>query len=150
MPPATIAGSTVLIDGKLRDQAAAFDRKVNDREPVKLLVELDDGAQIDLPPELSRVLARILRGMTAGALTIRSLPDEVTTTVAAEMLGVSRPKLMRLVASGEIPARKVGTHTRLRSIDVLDFAKRRLSGQRAAFDRLRAFEDDLEQSEGMG
>ena len=99
-----------------------------------------------VPPELARILTAVVAVVAAGGtVTIGSVPSEVTTTTAAQMLDISRPTLMKLVSEGEIPAHKVGTHTRLKSTDVIAYQERLRDTQRAAFDDLRAFED----SEGM-
>jgi len=99
-----------------------------------------------VPPELARILTAVVAVVAAGGtVTIGSVPSEVTTTTAAQMLDISRPTLMKLIGEGEIPAHKVGTHTRLKSTDVIAYQERLRDTQRAAFDDLRAFED----SEGM-
>ncbi|MDV6286641.1 helix-turn-helix domain-containing protein [Rhodococcus jostii] len=99
-----------------------------------------------VPPELARILAKVVAVVAAGGtVTIGSMPSEVTTTTAAHMLDISRPTLMKLIGEGEIPAYKVGTHTRLKSGDVIAYQERLRDAQRAAFDDLRAFED----AEGM-
>ncbi|TQC49811.1 DNA-binding protein [Rhodococcus sp. WS4] len=99
-----------------------------------------------VPPELARILTAVVAVVAAGGtVTIGSVPSEVTTTTAAQMLDISRPTLMKLIGEGEIPAHKVGTHTRLKSTDVIAYQERQRATQRAAFDDLRAFED----AEGM-
>ncbi|RIJ78769.1 DNA-binding protein [Nakamurella silvestris] len=111
---------------------------LNGQQPV----ELSDGRQI--PSELAALLRKILDAVADGrTVTIGTLPDELTTSAAAEMLGISRPTLMKLVRSEEIPGHKVGTHTRVRTADVLAFQRRRLERQRRAFDDLRSLEDEL-------
>lgn len=101
------------------------------------------GEYILVPKELSAVVARVLRVVAAGGtVTIGSMPEELTTTTAAEQLGVSRPTLMKMIARGEIPAHKVGSHTRLSTPNVLSFRAARLERQRQAFDEMRALEDD--------
>src|SRR6476620_1273593 len=95
-----------------------------------------------VPPELARILTAVVAVVAAGGtVTIGSVPSEVTTTTAAQMLDISRPTLMKLIGEGEIPAHKVGTHTRLKSSDVIAYQERLRDAQRAAFDDLRAFED---------
>lgn len=95
-----------------------------------------------VPPELARILTAVVAVVAAGGtVTIGSVPSEVTTTTAAQMLDISRPTLMKLIGEGEIPAHKVGTHTRLKSNDVIAYQERLHATQRAAFDDLRAFED---------
>ncbi|MFC0451437.1 helix-turn-helix domain-containing protein [Rhodococcus jostii] len=99
-----------------------------------------------VPPELARILTAVVAVVAAGGtVTIGSVPSEVTTTTAAQMLDISRPTLMKLIGEGEIPAHKVGSHTRLKSSDVIAYQERLRDAQRVAFDDLRAFED----AEGM-
>lgn len=106
----------------------------------------DVNKPVGLPPELGRVLAKVIEVMArGGTVTIGSMPDELSTTVAATHLGISRPTLMKLIRSGEIPAHKVGSHHRLNASDVLAFKKARLKSQRAAFEELRELEDQLEE-----
>ncbi|UGT58970.1 helix-turn-helix domain-containing protein [Nocardia asteroides] len=68
--------------------------------------------------------------------------SEITTTEAADILRMSRPALMKLVRSGQIPSRDVGSHTRLRTSDVLAYRRGQLERQSAAFDELRAIEEE--------
>ncbi|MFV0634757.1 excisionase family DNA-binding protein [Demequina sp.] len=86
------------------------------------------------------VIAAVARGET---VTVGTLPDELSTSVAAEQLGVSRPTLMKLIAEGSLKAHKVGTHTRVKTEDVTQFRRERLERQRDAFESLRALEDEL-------
>jgi 3,4-dihydroxy 2-butanone 4-phosphate synthase/GTP cyclohydrolase II len=52
---------------------------------------------------------------------------ELSTQQAAEMLGVSRPHLIKLLESGQLPYRKVGVHRRVRASDLAAY---RASGVR--------------------
>ncbi|AZI58879.1 helix-turn-helix domain-containing protein [Nakamurella antarctica] len=100
---------------------------------------------VEIPRELSAIIAQVLTVIArGGTVTVGSMPDELTTSTAAEQLGVSRPTLMKMIDRGEIEARKVGSHTRLRSADVMLFRKDRLARRRAAFEALRAMEDELD------
>ncbi len=97
-----------------------------------------------VPPELVDIISQVLQVMAnGGTVLIGSLPEELTTTVAAEQLGLSRPTLMKMIRDGEIPSHKVGTHHRLKASDVLEFKRARLRRQRAALEELRALEDEL-------
>ncbi|MBF6164317.1 helix-turn-helix domain-containing protein [Streptomyces gardneri] len=97
-----------------------------------------------MPAELTALIAQILDLISRGCtVTVGSLPNEVTTTVAAKMLGVSRPTLMKLVNEGKLPSHRVGSHTRLFSRDVLAHREIQRAAQRKAFDRLRELEDEL-------
>lgn len=85
-------------------------------------ITTEDGTVIDLPAPVAGALAEILEAAVDGeqALVLRS-PENVTTEQAAAVLGVSRPTVVRLVESGKIPARMVGTHRRLSLGDVLAY-----------------------------
>jgi excisionase family DNA binding protein len=94
-----------------------------------------------VPPELSRLLTTILDTVAnGGVITIGTMPDELTTTTAADLLGISRPTLMKFVSAGDLKAHRVGSHTRLKTSDVLEFRRARLDRQRRAFEELLALD----------
>ena len=102
------------------------------------------GGATQLPPGLSRIICQIVRVLAEGrTVTVGSLPPELTTTGAAQILGISRPTLMKLIKSGEINAHKGGSHTRLHTEDVISARRARRDRQRQALDKLRDFEDEL-------
>jgi len=97
----------------------------------------------ELPREIGLILQEVLRAVATGSsVTVTSIPNELTTSSAAAMLGISRPTLMKLVADGRLPAHRVGSHTRLASEDVVAFRKARRSRERAAFAELLDLEGD--------
>ncbi|MCS7479996.1 helix-turn-helix domain-containing protein [Umezawaea endophytica] len=103
----------------------------------------EDGSAVPVPVELSEIIAQVVQAVALGhAVTVNAMPAELTTTAAAQLLGVSRPTLMRKINAGEIPSHKVGSHTRLRTADVLKEKHDRRQRQLAAFEELRALEDD--------
>ena len=103
----------------------------------------EGGSAVQVPVELSEIIAQVVQAVALGhAVTVNAMPAELTTTAAAQLLGVSRPTLMRKINAGEIPSHKVGSHTRLRTADVLKEQRDRRQRQLAAFDELRALEDD--------
>lgn len=123
------------------DQARKFAPALTDE--ARLSVE-SDGVPTTLPPELSHILAHIMRVLAdGGSVTVGSLPKELTTTTAAELLDISRPTLMKMIEREEIPAHKVGSHTRLRTEDVVAARQARTDRQKKAFNELRQIERDL-------
>ncbi len=139
---ATLGERDVLVTDERQQQAEQVARALP-HEQQRFTVIAADGEPIELPGELSAVLSRILHGMAQGhTITIGTMPEELTTTAAAKLVGVSRPTLMKMIKDGEVPAHKVGTHTRLRTSDVRRLQRERQQRRRRAFDELRALEDD--------
>lgn len=78
------------------------------------------GTSIPLPPEVRQVLAEVVRAMRRGqAVTFAPMSQQRTTQQAADLIGVSRPTLIKLLESGRIPYETPGRHRRLRLSDVL-------------------------------
>lgn len=101
--------------------------------------------RVEVPPALGELIQAMLRTVAEGGnVTIQTLPEELSTTVAADQIGVSRPTLMRMIRDGEIAAHKVGSHHRLKLEDVTAARHTRLRRQREAFEELRRLEDGLD------
>lgn len=78
-------------------------------------------------------------------VTVGSRPAELTTTTTAAFeLGVSRPTLMKMIRNGEIAARTVGTHTRVRAADVDRFRDERRAAHRDTIDALHELAADAD------
>lgn len=100
---------------------------------------------IAVPATLTAVIRDVVAAMASGhRISVSTLPEELTTTVAAEQLGVSRPTLMKMIARDEIAAHKVGSHHRLRTEDVVAYKKQRLERQRQALIELRNIDAALD------
>ena len=54
-------------------------------------------------------------------ISIVPIATELTTQAAAEMLGCSRPHLVKLLEDGKIAFTKVGKHRRIQYEDILKF-----------------------------
>ncbi|WP_432572013.1 helix-turn-helix domain-containing protein [Kineococcus sp. SYSU DK005] len=78
-----------------------------------------------LPEELLAALRESVAALRHGeAVTYTAHEAMLTTQEAAEVLGVSRPTLVRLLESGALPYTKLRTHRRVRLEDVLEYARR--------------------------
>lgn len=101
----------------------------------------------ELPPEINAVLGEVLKAMQEGRpITISTLPEEVTTTTAATMLGVTRPTVMKYIREDKLNAHMVGSHHRLLSKDVLSFREQLKNEKRQAVFGLMDLENDLANS----
>jgi excisionase family DNA binding protein len=137
----TLSHDSLIVDDVVRDEAAALVRASGD-EPLRGVAVMIEGKPVTVPKGLATLIAHVIqRAAEGGVMTIRSMPDELTTTVAADMLGVSRPTLMKLIRNGELKSHAVGSHHRVKSQDVLALRDRRIAQQREALERLRVLED---------
>lgn len=137
-----VPADQLLFDEQIQEEARAVVAEAHDRKPIGISLRLEDGQEIELPAELSKALIFALRGMTQGNVSMRAIPDELTTSTAASILGISRPTLMKMIEANEIPTTKVGSHHRLNAHDVFALRDHRKQARRKAFGELR--ETDLE------
>jgi excisionase family DNA binding protein len=102
-----------------------------------------DGVNIELPDELYEVLRDVAAALAQGlAITVAPQHTVLTTGEAADLLGVSRPTLVRLLEAGEIPFDKPGRHRRIRLGDLLAHQQRARRARAAGLDEMvRAAED---------
>jgi len=81
--------------------------------------------RIKIPIRDLKLLAKILRATSEGKpISIIPIATEMTTQAAAELLGCSRPHLVKLLETGEIPFTKVGKHRRVKFEDVMGHKKK--------------------------
>ena len=66
------------------------------------------------------------------AVDVLARDKELTSQQAAEVLGVSRQYLVRLLDRGHIAFTRTGNHRRVRSADLVSYLERRDAGRREA------------------
>lgn len=92
---------------------------------------------------------------TSGETSLPAVDDEeLSTTEAARLLGMSRPTFINLVESGAVPYRWVGSHRRMSKSAVLA-AKARMADGAATADlrraeRLELLREMSETTHGLG
>lgn len=90
------------------------------------------GQSVRLPGELRGLLATVVTAMRRGqAVTLAPLSQRLTTQEAADLLGVSRPTLIKLLESGKMPFETPSRHRRIRLSDLLAYQAVRRDEQRA-------------------
>lgn len=81
--------------------------------------------KIRIPIKALKLLGKILKAMSQGKpISIVPIATEMTTQAAADLLGCSRPHLVKLLEEGEIAFTKVGKHRRVKFEDVMSYKKR--------------------------
>lgn len=94
-------------------------------------------ASLTLTPELAKALRQLFELLLKGEpVRVVSLEAELTTQQAAELLGVSRPYLIRLLEEGKIPYHKVGSHRRVKVQDLLAYREAAKKRGQALLDEL--------------
>ena len=102
-------------------------------------------ADVDLPPVVARLMLDPLESIGKGdAVTLVPSGAALSTQQAADMLDVSRPFLVKLLESKEIPHHKIATHRRVRAEDLLAYKHRRDRTRTAARTRLARLTQESE------
>lgn len=114
------------------------------QEEAELIIRTPSGEVEALPRDVARLVASMLEEVGQGnAVALVTEAEEVTTSVAAEFLGVSRPHVVKLIDAGFLPCRMAGSHRRIRLTDVVAYKR--------TVDRRHAFLDALmEETEELG
>lgn len=87
--------------------------------------------RIKVPIKALRLLAKILKLTSEGKpISIVPVATEMTTQAAADLLGCSRPHLVKLLEQGILPYTKVGRHRRVKFEDVMQYKKQQKDKQR--------------------
>jgi excisionase family DNA binding protein len=113
-------------------------------DPVTINGELAGDDALVVPREAAVLLAQILGYLASGeGVTIMPESAELTTQQAAEFLNVSRPYLIKLLETGKISFRLVGTHRRVRFRDLREYKNRDDLERRRAADDLTGLSQEL-------
>lgn len=144
MGSALITRGTVVVNEAVRARAIEVVEDAGDERLLDLFLGTPTGRAVPLSPELAQFIDHMLRRVAqGGTVSVVSLPEVLTTSAAADVLGISRPTLMKLIRDGELPAEKVGTHHRLRLADVEALRFERENERHTTFEQLRALDDKL-------
>lgn len=96
-----------------------------------------DGREIAIPEPVHELLLMILKDLQAGkAISVVPEHQQLTTQRAANILGVSRPFLVKLVENGDVPFHMVGSHRRIYLRDLLDYKRRRDAARHGAINEM--------------
>ena len=134
---------TILVDSESQRD---IEQTVDDIKDIRANIALNvDRRNVDLPKDVSVIVTTVLESLSKGSrVVISTTPKELRTTAAAEMLGISRPTLLKLVREGELPSHKVGAHHRFLLNDVLEYRDKQQEIKREHFLAVRGSLDELE------
>lgn len=92
-------------------------------EPAFYLSGAGEDDRVELTEQLHTILKRVVRALSHGqSISILTRDQEISTQQAAEILGLSRPTVVKLVDEGELLAHVPGAVRRkLRLADVLTY-----------------------------
>jgi excisionase family DNA binding protein len=109
----------------------------------RFLAGSSPGDRVELPAEVYRMLRQVVEALRQGfAVTVAPLAQTLTTQQAADLFGVSRPTVIKLLDEDRIPFERVGTHRRILLRDLLVYREQRRAEQYAALEATAVDIDD--------
>ena len=95
-------------------------------------IEIEETKEkIRVPLKALQLLAKVLKVMSTGnPFSLVPIATEVTTQKAAEIIGCSRPFLVKLLDEGKINYTKIGKHRRVRLDDVMSYKREMRKNQK--------------------
>ncbi|WP_439488731.1 excisionase family DNA-binding protein [Algoriphagus sp.] len=95
-------------------------------------IEIEETSErIKIPMKALQLLAKILKETSQGKpVSIVPIATEITTQAAAELIGCSRPHLVKLLENCEISFTKIGKHRRIKYQDIIDYKRKMKAEQR--------------------
>lgn len=117
-------------------------------EPRYLLTGAEPGDSVELTRNQHELLRLAVEALKQGhAVTVSVHSPTLTTQQAADLLGVSRPTMVKLLEEKKIPFERPGSHRLIKLNDLLAYRERRRAEQYAALEATAVSiddEDDLE------
>ena len=123
------------------DALAASLEKLKNSNPEIEIEETHE--KIRIPITALKLLAKILQEISKGnPISIVPIATEITTQAAAEMIGCSRPHVVRLLEEGVLPYTKVGKHRRIKFEDVATYKEQMKVNQKRSIQRLMELDEE--------
>jgi len=124
-----------------REAIDVIERLAESRDELRLMA---GDATVVVPYAIRTILGQAAHELVRGnRVSLVPIGRMLTTRQAAELLNVSRPFLIGLLESDQIPFEMVGTHRRVPIDEVLRFREERSRGRRQALRQLSEEADEL-------
>lgn len=122
-----------------------LDATLRDLKNCNPVIEIQEtGQTIKIPLVALKILNKVLKVMSLGKpLSLVPLATEVTTAVAAELIGCSRPHLVKILERGDIAFTKIGKHRRVKYEDVMLYRMKMKSEQESAIIEMMQGDEEL-------
>lgn len=141
LAPSTYSAGDEQQLGRFYDALTA-EEALNPRPRHYLVGGLDDDP-VELPREVYEALLHVVDAMRKGlSVTVSPTSQVLTTQQAADLLGISRPTLIKALDEGRLPYTRSGTHRRIALTDVLEYREQRRQAQYAAINALSVDVDE--------
>lgn len=107
-------------------------------------IEIEETEErIKVPRSALKLLVNILKELSQGnPISIVPIATEMTTQAAAELLGCSRPHVVKLLEEGEIEFTKIGKHRRVKYEDVVKYKNALKAKQKATISRIMELDEE--------
>jgi excisionase family DNA binding protein len=108
-------------------------------------IEIEETKEkLQIPLRALELLNEILKAMSQGIpISIVPVATEVTTQKAAEILGCSRPYLVKLLENGKLDFVKVGKHRRIKFEDVVNYKQKMKVEQKSRLIQMMNSDEEL-------
>jgi len=100
-------------------------KKIFNGHSVNVRIKIQNDADfVSIPKKAFSLLLEILSNMAEGkSMTLIPSDADISTQQAADMLNVSRPHVVKLLETGVMPFKKVGSHRRIELKDLIQYEK---------------------------
>ncbi|MFP5346352.1 MAG: helix-turn-helix domain-containing protein [Actinomycetes bacterium] len=103
-----------------------------------------DEIKVCVSRETAEWLSRLVDARARGQEVVLTRGNaEVTPAEAAELLGMSRPQVRRLMDEGKLAFRKVGTHHRVKVVSIRSFLEAERAQMEAGMEEFSRLQNEL-------
>jgi len=100
--------------------------------------------QVKMPASAVKLMIEVLTQLGQGnSVNITPIHAELTTQEAADILNMSRPTLIKLLDSGDIPHSRTGNRRKVAFVDVMNYKQDIDAKRLASLDELTALDQEL-------